>query len=193
MEFQRLAPGVQDHQPADLRSQAPRGRGDFQQRLPHGAKQERVEPGRMGGRHGGQLVRDAEDHVEVFDGQQFCGALFEPGGPFTPLAFRTVPVAARVVQRSLDAAGVAAVEMASHAGRPAARQRRQHQPLPRSQAGSAGAEEGVSVTADDFADFERGPLFRCPGAGTGACRNCSRGSSSRDRQASCRWLRRTWV
>jgi len=147
----------------------------------------------MGGRHGRQLVRDAEDHVEVFDGEQFLSTFFQPGGPFTSLTFRTVPVAAGVVQGSLCAAGVTAVEMASHVRRAAARQRRQHQPLPRSQAGSAGSEEGVSVAADDFADFERRPACRGPGAGTGTRRISSSGNSSRDWQASCRWLRRTCV
>ena len=167
MQFQRLSPGVQHHQAADLRPQASRDGGDFQERLPHGAKEERVEARRMGGGQCRQLVRDAEDHVEVFNREQLPGTFFEPGGPFTPLTFRTVPVAAGVIERDLHAAGVAAVEVASHAGRAAPGQCGQHQPLPRGQAGSAGAEEGVSVTADDFADFERRLGFRAAGAVAG--------------------------
>ena len=43
MMGQRLPPGVQDHQAADLGSQVPWGGGNLQQRLPHGAKQAIVE------------------------------------------------------------------------------------------------------------------------------------------------------
>ena len=121
----------------------------------------------MGGSHRRQLMRDAEHHVEVFDREQFCGALFQPGSSFAPLTFRTVPVAARVVQGDFDAADVAAVKMASQARGPAGAERRQHQTLPRAHAGSAGLEDGVSVTADDFADFERRLALRGAGAGVG--------------------------
>src|SRR5260370_8464781 len=97
MKFEGLPPGVQHHQAADVRSQMPGRGGDLQQRLPYGAKQERIEPGRMGGRQRSQLVRNAEDHMEVLDGEQFPGALLKPGSALRPLTLGPVPVAPRVI------------------------------------------------------------------------------------------------
>jgi hypothetical protein len=66
----------------------------LQQSLTHRAEQEGLEPCRMGGCYWGQLVRHAEDHVEILDGEQFLGPFGEPGGPRTPLTLGTMPVAA---------------------------------------------------------------------------------------------------
>jgi hypothetical protein len=65
----------------------------LQQRLPYRAEQEGIEPCRMGGCYGGQLVWHAEDHMEILDGEQFLGPFREPGRPRTPLTLGTVPVA----------------------------------------------------------------------------------------------------
>jgi hypothetical protein len=105
--------------------------------------------------------------MEILNGEQFPSTFLEPGGTSAGLALGTMPVATRVVQRSFDATGIAAVEMASHPGRPASGQCGQDQPLPRDHAGSAGLEEGVSVTADDFADFVRRLGFRAMGTAAG--------------------------
>jgi len=193
MQLQGLTPGVQDHQPADVSSQVPRVQGNLQQRLPHGAKQDVIEHARMRRGYRGQLVRDGEHHMEVLDREQFLPAGLQPGGPITRLAFGTVPVATRVIDRRLCVASRAAQQVASHRGRATGAQRCQHFALLDAQVFSAGGEEPGSVTADDFADFDRRAGFFGAGAVAGTWRSCSSGSRSSDLQASWRWLRRTCV
>ena len=168
VQLEGLAPGVQDHQAADVGSQVPRVKSDLQQRLPHGAKQDVIEHARMRRGYRGQLVRDGEHHMEVLDREQFLPASLQPGGPITRLAFGTVPVAARVIDRRLCVASRAAQQVASHRGRATGAQRRQHFALLDAQVPSAGGEEPGSVTADDFADFDRRGGFRAAGGGAEA-------------------------
>jgi hypothetical protein len=131
--------------------------------------------------------------MKILDWQQFPSAFLEPGGTIAGLALGTMPVAARVIEWGFDTTGVAKVEVTSHSGRAAGSQRRQHFALLDIQAGSTGGEEVGSVAADDFADFERRAGFRGTAAMAGTWRSCSRGNSSKDWQASCRWLRRVCV
>ena len=160
MPFQRLAPGVQDHQAADPRPQVPRCGGDFQRGLGHGANQEVVKHDRIRGRHRHQFVGRGQHHMMILDRQQFPLTGREPGRPVTGLTFGTVAIAARVVQRRLGVTRIAAVNVASHPGRPTSGQCRQRFAVLDSQTGSAGCEERGSETADDLADFEREPRFR---------------------------------
>ncbi len=160
VQFQRLAPGVQDHQAADLRPQVPRGSANLQQRLPHGAKQDVVKQGGMCGGQRRQFVRHGEHHVEILDGEQFPAAGFQPGGAVAGLTLRTVAVATRIIEGRLRVAGCAALKMATHRRRATGGQRRQNLALLHVQAGSAGGEELGSVAAEDFADFVRRPGFR---------------------------------
>src|SRR5690348_16264789 len=97
MEFESLAPGVQDHQAADPCAQVPWCGGAFRQGLPLRAKQKRVEAGGMGGRDRHPLVRHTQDHMEILDWQQLPRSISKPGGPFIPLAFGTMTVTAGVI------------------------------------------------------------------------------------------------
>jgi hypothetical protein len=166
MQFQGLPPSVQNHQATDLCAQLSGSGGNLQQRLPHGAKQEIVEHSRMCRRHRRQFVRQSEDRMEVLDGKQFLAAGLQPSRPISCLTFRTMPVATRVIDGRLGAAGGTALQMATHHRRATANQCCQDLALLHVQVGSAGGDELGSVPADDFADLERRLALRGAGGET---------------------------
>jgi hypothetical protein len=111
---QRLAPGVQDSEEADLSFQPPLGIATELLKGGVDLAKEQVEQGlavvtdeRV------ELVREGEDDVEVRDRDQLAHALGQPSLPRRALAGRAMAVAAGVVQYGLMAAGRATPDVSA--------------------------------------------------------------------------------
>ena len=72
---------MQNTEEANLRAQVLGVARDSQQGLRGGAEQDGVDDRFVLKRERGNLFRDREDHVKVFDRQQLRLALFQPLGP----------------------------------------------------------------------------------------------------------------
>ena len=122
MMMEVLAPGVQHCQEANLCSQ-PLGVGrHFEQGLGGRPKKEPVHETRVLQRQGGDGVGNCEHDMKVRHLQQFVGAVPHPLGGDGPLALRAMTIAAGVVSDSLVRAMIAACDMPTQGGRPAARE-----------------------------------------------------------------------
>ena len=93
--------------------------GDLLKRLGRAAEQEVVDDLLVLERERREQLRYREDHVRVGHGQHVGPACFEPGRLGAALTLRTVAVPARVVGDPLVSAGVARVDVATQARRPA--------------------------------------------------------------------------
>lgn len=92
-----LAPGVQHRGDADRGAEMLRVGGDRGERLGRRGEQQTVHGGLVLVGDGADRGRQREHDVEVGDWQQLGFAAFEPGLRRSPLALRTMAIAARVV------------------------------------------------------------------------------------------------
>jgi hypothetical protein len=97
MEREFLAPGVEDSEEPDLGPEVT-GVGSHLEQGPRcSLKEESIDHPRVLKGQRGQKLRQGEDHVEVWDGQQMRLLGIEPLGRLTTLALGAMPVAAGVV------------------------------------------------------------------------------------------------
>ena len=97
MMDERLAPGVQNGEEADLGTEVAVVRGYGAERLGDGSEEETVDDGLVLGGDLGDRRGHGEDDVEVLGGKQVLAAPFEPRGAGQRLIGRTVAVATGVV------------------------------------------------------------------------------------------------
>jgi cytochrome c-type biogenesis protein CcmH/NrfF len=114
-----LAPGVQDGEAGDLRSEMVRVSAQGQQCLGNGTKEHPVDDATILERQWSELLRNGEHDVEVLDVEQFLLARFEPVCSSRRLTLWAMPVAARVVDRHLVTAALTPLEMTPESRRPA--------------------------------------------------------------------------
>ena len=153
---QRLAPGVQHGEEADLGAEVARVGGDGAQRVGDGPEEQAVDDGLVLDGDLGDGRGDGEDDVEVLGGQQVRAATFEPLGAGQRLAGGTVAVAAGIVPDAPMAAVVALLDVAAERGGAALLDGRHHATLGRRQDGSDLGSEGVAVAAEDLPHGEGG-------------------------------------
>ena len=156
MMDQRLAPGVEDGEEADLGAEMARVGGYRPERVGDGPEEETVDDGLVLGGDLGDRRGHGEDDVEVLDGQQVRPAPFEPRGAGQRLTGRTVPVATGVVPDAAMAAVVALLDVAAEGGGAALLDGRHHAALRRREGGSGPSPEGVAVAAEDLRHGDRG-------------------------------------
>jgi hypothetical protein len=113
---ERLAPGVQHREHADLRPQVPGIGRDLPQRLGGRPEQQVVDQGRVLQGQRPNLVGQREDDVVVLDGQERLGLAFQPGGPLAALALGAMAITTGVVAEQAQAAVVALVDVAAQRG-----------------------------------------------------------------------------
>jgi len=104
MVLQRLAPGVQHGDDADLGAEMLGVGGDGAQRLGGGLEQDVVDHRLVVEGDGGDLGRQGEDDMEIGHWQQFGLAVGQPLGARQTLALGAVSVAAGIVGDAHDAA-----------------------------------------------------------------------------------------
>jgi site-specific recombinase XerD len=116
MVAQRLAPGVQHRENADLSPEMLGVGSDLAQRLGGGTKEYLIDHALVAERHLGKLVGNGEYDMEVVGGQKVSLSRFEPLSPLLRLTLGAVPIAARVVG-DLEAAAIGAhVDVPAHLG-----------------------------------------------------------------------------
>ncbi len=93
--------------------------------------------------------------MKILDRQKVLAASFQPVGPIPSMTFRTMPVAARVVQIRLRFTDIALVNPTAHLSRTASRQGAQHFTMLWRESGFAACNERRSVRTYYFADFRR--------------------------------------
>ena len=103
-------------------------------------------------------MRKRENDMEVADGQNLGLASLEPAGLIEPLAFGTMPISARVIGGALEAAAVAAFEVAAESGSPATLDGAENFKLRNRQ--GMGAAEVLPMEAQDIRQLPPGPFAR---------------------------------
>jgi len=93
MSVERLAPGMQDTEEADLCAEVAGIASDFPQRFSTGAEQEIVEDFLVLQHQWHQPVREREDHVQVAGGEKFLLAGSDPTIPSGGLTLRAMTIA----------------------------------------------------------------------------------------------------
>ena len=131
-----LSPGVQDGKVTDFHSQVPWVGSDRAQRLIGRSEEQVVDDTLVLQSNVGNRVWKREHDVEVLDWQQLGFAGFQPAGTGQRLAFRAVPIPARVVRDALMSALVTLFDMTAQGGRAALlKGARNHTLLPRNRKG----------------------------------------------------------
>jgi len=154
MKHQVLAPGVQHHQTANVRSQVLRIGGDFQERPGGRTKQDAVDHTFVLQCQRSQFMRQREHHVEVRYGKQFAFAFLQPDSPGHRLALGAVPVAAGIVLNPFVMAVVTLLDMFAQLGRSATNHRSQDLTLLAGERVSVLGEEGGLSIAKDIGNFQ---------------------------------------
>ena len=91
---ERLSPGVEDTEDADLSPEMFPVAGHLEQRGRTGLKQERIDHALVLPRKTGNGLRHGEHDVHVTGGQQFTGTFPHPPVPGSGLALRAVTITA---------------------------------------------------------------------------------------------------
>ena len=156
MMDERLAPGVQDGEEADLGAEVAGVGGDRAQRLGDGAEEQSVDDGLVLRGDLGDSRGHGEDDVEILGGQQVRPTSFEPLGARQRLTGRTVAIATRVVPDAPMAAAVTLLDVTAERSGAALLDGRHHAALGRGEGGRDLRSEGVAVAAEDVRHGERG-------------------------------------
>ncbi|MBK6426796.1 MAG: hypothetical protein IPF82_11555 [Blastocatellia bacterium] len=114
-----LSPGVQDGEQADACAEAFGIRGDRDEGLGGGGKEDAVDDALVLEGEVGDLFRESEDDVEVMSGEQVGRAGLDPPDALERLAPGAVAVGAAVVGVATVAAGIAGFDVTAEGGRPA--------------------------------------------------------------------------
>ena len=141
MMRQRLPPGVQDGEDADLRAEPARIGGERRHRLGGGLEQDRIDDGLVLEGDGGDRRGQGEHDVEIGNRQQFGLAGGEPLRPRRALTLRAMAIAAGVVGDARRAAIVAGLDVTAERRRAARRDRAHHAPLDAAQMSGVGAND----------------------------------------------------
>ena len=118
MKHQIGPPGVQDREKANLRAQVFGIGSDGAQCLGCSLEEDVVDHLLVLVNDRGDFVRNSEDDVEVFAVEKFGLAMFDPLGARQRLALWAMPVSARPVADTLQAALIALFDLSSESSRP---------------------------------------------------------------------------
>ena len=156
MMDERLAPGVQNGEEADLGAEVAGVRGYGAERLGDGSEEETVDDGLVLGGDLGDRRGHGEDDVEVLGGQQVRPAPFEPRGAGQRLTGRTVAVATGVVPDAPMTALVTLLDVPAEGGGAALLDGRHHAAVRRREGGPDLGPKGIAVAAEHLRHGERG-------------------------------------
>jgi hypothetical protein len=129
--------------------------GNLDQRFSTETEQQRVDQFLVLQCERRQEMGHGEDDVGIGDGQKFFPALLDPAQTGIGLAFRAMPIPARVVGVAGIAATGALVDVPAESGRSAMCDRPQHLQMPAGEPPSAAFDEGMSRGADDIGHLQR--------------------------------------
>jgi len=115
MRVETLIPRMQDHNAAELPAEVVVA--ELEQRLARGGEQARNELPFIAEEEGVEVVREGKHGVKVWHGEEFGLTGFDPLGRGEALTLRTMPIAAGVVDRALEAALETLLAVATQLGR----------------------------------------------------------------------------
>ena len=165
MVGQRLPPGVQDREAADLRSKPARIGSQRGHGLDGALEQDRIDVALILESHGRDRRGQREDDVEIGNRQQFGLPFRQPLVSRRPLTLRAMPIAARVVGDARGATIVAGFDMAAERRRSARRDRAHDALLGPSHMSDVIAKIGLAVATQDIRDFDCRSVEGSSGAG----------------------------
>lgn len=113
VQYERLAPGVQNREDSQVSPEVLGIGRDLEQRLGGAVEQQIIEHLGVAQSQNVELLRQGEDDVKVGHRQQFVAPPLEPAFLLQVLTLRTVTVAAGVVDRLFRAALLTAVQVSS--------------------------------------------------------------------------------
>src|SRR3954447_7526560 len=140
----------------DLGAEMARIGGDRAQYFRRGPEQDGVDRGLVLERDFGRRRRQGEDDVEIRHRQQFGLPFGQPGGARRSLAFRAMPVAARIVGDANETALRAAPDMAAERRGAARRDRALDAPFGAAEMAGVYLAIRLAVAAEDIRYLERG-------------------------------------
>ncbi len=129
MSDQRLSPGVEDAEHANLCSEMSRIGGDLSKCGGARLKEPRVQLGAIPIHQGQERMREREDDVHIRHVEQLPFTGVEPALPRLRLTLRAVPIATRVIGDGLMAARAASVDVSAEGRSPAAHNGAEHRSL----------------------------------------------------------------
>ena len=165
MMRQRLSPGVQDRDAADLGAEPARIGGERRHRLGGGLEQDGIDDGLVLESDRGDRCRKREDDVEIGNRQQVGLSRGKPRGSGSPLTLRTMPIAAGIVGDARHAAVVAGLDVAAERLGSARNDRAHHAPLDPAEMTGMDTTIGVAMPAQDIGNLDGGSVRADVGAG----------------------------
>ena len=164
MVRQRLSPGVEDGDDADLGAEPAWIGGERRHRLGGGLEQDGIDDGLVLEGDRGDRRRQCEDDVEIGNRQQVGFSRGEPRGSGWPLTLRTVPIAAGIIGDACRAAVVASLHVAAERLGPARHDRAHHAPLDPTEMTGMYTAIGVAMPAQNIGNLDGGPVGAAVGA-----------------------------
>ena len=160
MVLQPLAPRVEDHQPANVATQALRIPGDLEQGVGGGLKQPVVHHALVDERETGERLRHREDDVDVADREQLLLASRDPRVPRRGQTLRAMPIAAAVVPEGRLRALVTAIAVPAERRGATLRDRPEDAPMVPADPGAVCLQEAIAMSAHDVGHLEGWPGHR---------------------------------
>ena len=155
---QRLSPGMQDGDAADLGAEPARIGGERRHCLGGGLEQDGIDDGLVLESDRGDRCRKRKDDVEIGNRQQVGFSRGEPRGSGCPLTLRTVPIAAGIIGDACHAAVVASLHVAAERLGPARNDRAHHAPLDPTEMTGMYTAIGVAMPAQDIGNLDGGSV-----------------------------------
>src|SRR3954447_15882171 len=156
MVLQVLAPGMEHSDEADLGAEMARIGGDRAQCFGRRPEQDGIDRGLVLESDFGGRRRQGEDDVEIRHRQQFGLSFDYPGGARRSLAFRAMPVAARIIGDANETALRAALDMAAERRGAACLDRTHDAPFGAAEMAGVPLTVRLAVAAENIRYLERG-------------------------------------
>ena len=193
MVLEALAPRVQHQQPANGRSQSFRIRGDLEQRLRGGTKQEVVHDALVAEREARQRLRHRENEVDVAHRQELRLPRGDPRVPCRGQTLGTMPIPAAVVGEGRLRTLLTAIAMPAERRGAALRDRAEHTPMLPGDPRAVGVQDALAMSAHDVGQLEGWPRHRlCWRRVRRAVSGPAMGSASRGLATACRCFCERW-
>ena len=155
---QRLSPGMQDRDAADLGAEPARIGSKRRHRLSGGLEQDGIDDGLVLKGDRGDRRRQREDDVEIGNRQQVGFSRGEPRGSGWPLTLRTMPIPAGIIGDPRHAAVVASLDVAAERLGSARNDRAHHAPLDPTEMTGMQTAIGLAMPAQDIGNLDGGPV-----------------------------------
>ena len=154
MVLQPLAPGMEDHQPADVATEALRIARDLAHSLGGGVKEQVVHHALVDERETGERLRHREDDVDIADREQLLLASGHPCVPRRGQTLGAMAIATAVAEGRLRAL-VTAIAMSAERGGAALRDGPEHAPMLSGYPGAVPLHETIAMSAHNVGHLER--------------------------------------